>query len=58
MQDCEFLQDSHMNLIQELPSNQNENADGRIDLPCVKTMTAAPQYGAVLPPLTMQKSDV
>jgi hypothetical protein len=54
MQDCEFLQESHMNLIQELPSKYKDGAEQQMDMPCVKTMAAAPQYGAVQPPLNIE----
>jgi hypothetical protein len=43
-----------MNLIQELPSKYKEGAEQQIQMPCVETMTAAAQYGAVLPPLNIE----
>lgn len=52
MQDCEFLQESHMNLIQELPSKYKEEPAQQMQMPSVKTIGAVPpQYGAVQAPL-------
>jgi hypothetical protein len=49
LQDCEYLQESHLNLIQELPQRE-ESAPQQIQMPCVKTISPAqPQYGAVQP---------
>jgi len=46
-----------MNLIQELPSKYKEGAEQQIHMPCVKTMTAAAQYGAALPSLNIEEAD-
>ena len=55
MQDCEFLQESHLNLIQDLPLNNKEDQQQHMQMPSVKTMsTVQPQYGAVQPPLNLE----